>query len=111
MTACRDVIKFNHPICELKCGKTYKSGEIVCPANGVYLQCNAGDFISIKGPSGIGKSTLLYLVGGLLQADSGEISVDATVLQGINEHDLTVCVLPGLVLSFRRSIFSGPDSW
>lgn len=91
MTACRDDIKFNHPICELKdVVKTYKSGEIVCPVNGVNLQCNAGDFISIKGPSGIGKSTLLYLVGGLLQADSGEILVDATNFQRISEHDLTI---------------------
>ncbi len=91
MTANRDVIKFNHPLCELKnVVKTYKSGEIICPVDGVSLRCEAGDFISIEGPSGIGKSTLLYLVGGLLQADSGEILVDATNLQSISEHDLTI---------------------
>ena len=80
MTANRDVIKFNHPLCELKnVVKTYKSGEIICPVDGVSLRCEAGDFISIEGPS-----------GGLLQADSGEILVDATNLQSISEHDLTI---------------------
>lgn len=80
----------NHPLCELKnVVKTYKSGEIVCPVDGVSLQCRAGDFISVEGPSGIGKSTLLYLAGGLLQADSGEILVDATNLQSISDRDLT----------------------
>ena len=91
MTAVPDVIKSNHPLCELKnVVKTYKSGEVVCPVAGVTLQCEAGDFICIEGHSGIGKSTLLYLLGGLLQADSGEIWVDATNLQSINDHDLTI---------------------
>ena len=34
--------------------------------------------------------TLLYLIGGLLQADSGEIWVDAANLQTISERDLTI---------------------
>ncbi len=91
MTVNCDDIKSNHPLCELKnVVKTYRSGEIVCPVDGVSLRCEAGDFISIEGPSGIGKSTLLYLVGGLLQADSGEIWVGTTNLQTISEHDLTI---------------------
>lgn len=91
MTANRDVIKNNLPLCELKnVVKTYQSGEIVCPVDGVSLRCEAGDFISIEGPSGIGKSTLLYLVGGLLRADSGDILVDAANLQSISDHDLTI---------------------
>jgi len=92
MTTCCDAIKSNHPLCELKnLVKTYqKSGEVVCPVNGVSLRCEGGNFISIEGPSGIGKSTLLYLVGGLLQVDSGEIWVDTTNLQSISDHDLTI---------------------
>jgi putative ABC transport system ATP-binding protein len=91
MTAGPDAIKANHLLCELKnVVKTYKNGEIVRPLDGVSLRCEAGDFIFIKGPSGIGKSTLLYLVGGLLQADSGEILVDATNLKSISDYDLTI---------------------
>jgi putative ABC transport system ATP-binding protein len=91
MTANRAVSKSNHPLCEFNnVVKTYKSGEIVCPVDGVSLRCEAADFISIEGPSGIGKSTLLYLAGGLLQADSGEVLVDATNLQSVSDYDLTV---------------------
>ena len=86
-----DTTKSNHPLCELKnVVKIYQSGEIVRPVDGVSLRCEAGDFIVIEGPSGTGKSTLLYLVGGLLQADSGEIWVDGTNLGTISEHDLTI---------------------
>lgn len=40
------------------------------------LAVRPGEFVSIIGPSGCGKSTLLRLVGGLLEADRGEILVD-----------------------------------
>lgn len=104
MTANRDVIKPNHPLCELKnVVKTYKSGEIVYPVNGVSLLCEAGDFISIEGPSGVGKSTLLYLVGGLLQADSGDIFIDATNLQSISDHDLTILRATKIGFIFQES--------
>ena len=35
-----------------------------------------GEFVSLIGPSGCGKSTLLRIVGGLLEPDSGDVSVD-----------------------------------
>ncbi len=35
-----------------------------------------GEFVTIVGPSGCGKSTLLKIASGLLEATSGEISVD-----------------------------------
>jgi NitT/TauT family transport system ATP-binding protein len=35
-----------------------------------------GEFVTIVGPSGCGKSTLLKIASGLLEASSGEISVD-----------------------------------
>src|SRR5277367_5135412 len=35
-----------------------------------------GEFLCIVGPSGCGKSTSLRLIGGLLCADSGRITVD-----------------------------------
>ncbi len=76
-----DVKALSLPLrCELKnVVKTYRSGEIVCPINGISLQCGTGDFVSIEGPSGIGKSTLLYLIGGLLRADSGGIWLNVPI--------------------------------
>ncbi len=36
---------------------------------------NAGEFVVVNGPSGVGKSTLLHIAGGLDAPDSGTVSV------------------------------------
>ena len=59
-------------ICRLEhIHKDYRMGETVTPLRDICLTVNAGDFIAIEGPSGIGKSTLLYVMGTLLQSDEG----------------------------------------
>ena len=59
-------------ICKLEhIHKDYRMGEIVTPLKDVSLTVNSGDFIAVEGPSGIGKSTLLYVMGTLLQSDEG----------------------------------------
>lgn len=59
-------------ICKLEhIRKDYRMGEIVTPLKDICLTVNAGDFIAVEGPSGIGKSTLLYVMGTLLQPDGG----------------------------------------
>ena len=59
-------------ICKLEhIHKDYRMGEIVTPLKDVTLTVNSGDFIAVEGPSGIGKSTLLYVMGTLLQSDEG----------------------------------------
>ncbi|HTM79923.1 ATP-binding cassette domain-containing protein [Asticcacaulis sp.] len=40
------------------------------------LQINAGEFIAISGPSGIGKSSLVKVICGLYPATSGEVRID-----------------------------------
>ena len=42
---------------------------------GINMEVKAGELVSLMGPSGCGKSTLLNIIGGLLEADSGEISL------------------------------------
>ncbi|MDP6562363.1 MAG: ABC transporter ATP-binding protein [Candidatus Thalassarchaeum sp.] len=42
---------------------------------GVNLEVAPGELVSMMGPSGCGKSTLLNIIGGLLEADSGSISL------------------------------------
>ena len=44
---------------------------------GINMKVEAGELVSLMGPSGCGKSTLLNIIGGLLEADSGEIKLDS----------------------------------
>jgi NitT/TauT family transport system ATP-binding protein len=44
----------------------------------VSLAVEEGEFLSIIGPSGCGKSTLFNIVGGLIEADEGEVLIDGT---------------------------------
>ena len=62
-------------ICNLEhIHKDYRMGEIVTPLKDISLTVQEGDFIAVEGPSGIGKSTLLYVMGTLLKPDDGSYS-------------------------------------
>ncbi len=54
--------------------KSYDNGKIKA-INGMDLEVRKGEFISIMGPSGSGKSSLLNMIGALDIADDGYISV------------------------------------
>lgn len=43
---------------------------------GIDLKIESGELVALMGPSGCGKSTLLNIIGGLLEADSGSISLN-----------------------------------
>ncbi|GAA1598938.1 ABC transporter ATP-binding protein [Kribbella hippodromi] len=49
----------------------------------VDLQVRAGEFVTIVGPTGCGKSTTLSLVSGLEAASAGEVSVNGRPVSGI----------------------------
>ena len=42
---------------------------------GINLEIQQGELVALMGPSGCGKSTLLNIIGGLLDGDSGEITL------------------------------------
>ena len=42
---------------------------------GIDLEIKSGELVALMGPSGCGESTLLNIIGGLLEADSGSISL------------------------------------
>ena len=44
---------------------------------GIDMEVQKGELVSLMGPSGCGKSTLLNIIGGLLEGDSGNISLDS----------------------------------
>lgn len=65
----------NENIIEIKgLKKSYDNGKIKA-LNGMDLEVKKGEFISIMGPSGSGKSSLLNMIGALDRADEGSIKV------------------------------------
>ncbi|MED5620855.1 ABC transporter ATP-binding protein [Ideonella sp. BN130291] len=52
----------------------------------VDVTVQAGEFVSVVGPTGCGKSTLLNVAAGLLQPSTGSVSVFGLPLQGLNRR-------------------------
>lgn len=74
-------------ICKLEhIHKDYRMGEIVSPLKDITLAVHSGDFIAVEGPSGIGKSTLLYVMGTLLQSDEGSYTFEGKAVSGMSDH-------------------------
>jgi lipoprotein-releasing system ATP-binding protein len=53
------------------------------------LAIEAGEMVAVVGASGVGKSTLLHLLGGLDRADSGSISLADADIGGMPDEALT----------------------
>lgn len=56
--------------------------------NGLDVDIEAGEFLSIMGPSGTGKTTLLNIIGGIDQIDEGRIFYDGHDMTDWNEKQL-----------------------
>jgi|SRR5579864_300737 len=52
------------------------------------LQVEHGEMVAIVGASGVGKSTLLHVLGGLDRVDAGEITVDGVKLTSMADGEL-----------------------
>ncbi len=52
------------------------------------LQVEAGEMVAIVGASGVGKSTLLHVLGGLDRANEGHIVIDSVPLGGLDDAAL-----------------------
>jgi len=69
--------------------KYFTVGETVRPLDNVCFTIEAGDFAAIEGPSGIGKSTLLYTIAGLLEPSRGRICLFERDLARLSEKAKT----------------------
>ena len=77
-------------ICRLKhIHKDYRMGETVTPLKDININVNSGDFVAVEGPSGMGKSTLLYVIGTLLKADDGKIFFDGKDVMSMTDREQT----------------------
>src|SRR5688572_11989895 len=69
--------------------KTYRNAEVpVVVLRGLDLRVEKGEMLAIVGPSGIGKSTLLHLLGGLDHPDAGTIKVGDRELTTMSNDEL-----------------------
>lgn len=65
-------------------------GTVVRALDGVDIEIPQGTFTVVMGPSGSGKSSLLYLLGGLDRPTSGEITVNGERIDQMDENALAL---------------------
>jgi lipoprotein-releasing system ATP-binding protein len=69
--------------------KTYQVGtERLHVLRGLDLAVEQGEMVAVVGASGVGKSTLLHLLGGLDRMDSGSVSVGDRDISQLSEAEL-----------------------
>ena len=66
----------------------YKEDQGYYDVNNVSFHVKRGEWLSIVGHNGSGKSTTIRLIDGLLEAESGEIWIDGQLLSSENVWDL-----------------------
>ena len=83
--------------------KTYGAGNAEYQAlRGVDFAVSPGEFVMLSGPSGSGKTTLLSILGCVLSATSGRVSLFGHDVSSRAESEL-----PSLRLSYVGFIFQG----
>lgn len=70
--------------------KVYHVGEVdIYALDGVSFTISKGEFVVIAGASGAGKSTILNILGGMDVASEGQIEVDGSRIDLMQENELT----------------------
>jgi putative ABC transport system ATP-binding protein len=70
--------------------KTYAGPRLRTVLTAIDLELAAGEYVAIRGESGIGKSTLLNLIAGLDRPDAGSITLDGVELTSLDDDALTL---------------------
>ena len=87
--------------------KSYRNGNnVLSVLQKISFEIKEKDFVTIVGPSGIGKSTLLNIIGTLDKPDSGSIEFDGLDLSKMNDTQLSNLRLNmiGFVFQFHHLI-------
>lgn len=69
--------------------RDFKTPEaVISVLKGVNLDIQQGDMAVVTGPSGVGKSTLLHILGGLDKPTGGEVRIGEISFDGMSEKEL-----------------------
>lgn len=68
--------------------KTFNSGSVneKHALNGINLKLNEGDFVTVIGGNGAGKSTMLNAIAGVWSVDEGNVIIDGVDVTGLPEY-------------------------
>ncbi len=79
------------PVIQLKdVSKYYRTGDLrVAALQSINLEMMTGDFVTVMGPSGGGKTTLLNCMGGLDLPDEGDILLNGRLISKMTDAELT----------------------
>lgn len=82
--------------------KMYRNGdESIEALKNINVTILKGEFIAIVGASGSGKSTLLKIMGGIDDADEGEVLINGINIRDLNERELTMFRLRKVGIIFQ----------
>jgi putative ABC transport system ATP-binding protein len=82
--------------------KVYSQGEAAMVAlEHVDLDIHRAELTLLMGPSGSGKTTLLSILGGILRASAGSVSIDGQPLDGLGDRELSAVRLRSIGFVFQ----------
>lgn len=90
---------------QLRC--TMEQGkEKIYALNDESFKVRKGEFISVVGASGTGKSTLLHILGCVDKQTSGSVTIDGIDTSTLNENALTIFRRRQIGLVYQLNLFS-----
>ena len=66
----------------------YLAGVTTEVLSGIDLTVESGESVAIMGPSGVGKTTLLHIMGTLMEPSEGKVYIDDTEISLLGEEEL-----------------------